>query len=51
MSIRSQRVMVRQQFKQYIHHTHYMSILDKTTHSEKVLVQFTFDPKKREVSG
>ncbi len=30
--------MLRQQFKQYIHHNHYMSISDKTTHYENMPV-------------
>ena len=40
MSIRLPHVMLRQQFKQYIHHNHYMSILVEMTHSEKMPVKF-----------
>ena len=34
--------MLRQQFKQYIHHYHYMSISGKRIHSENVLVMYYF---------
>lgn len=34
--------MLRQQFKQYTHHYHYMSISGKTTASENVLVMYHF---------
>jgi len=34
--------MLRQQFKQYIHHHHYMSISGKTIHSENALITYQF---------
>ena len=40
MSICSPDVMLRQQFKQYIHHNYYMSILDVMAHLEKLPVKF-----------